>query len=459
MTPQDPGPVQGPEPPSRRRGRAREDPVPEEPWTGEGGPGLALADRGEGPATPEPQRDPDELTLEELRRIHQEDVAGPILESESQEGCGRHPVPLERPTVYADAETGQLYLWGLRRCGNSTSCPVCSTRIARKRAARLEEALQRHLDRGGGVAMLTLTIPHHSGHRLEQSYALVADAWRRLKQSALWRDLAEEIGYVGAVTASETTHGPNGWHPHRHVLLLTERPLDQEQLEDLEARIYQRWADRIERCYGFDQEGQPRFRRIDRELPHNYAPTFGRPSREHGVRVQQADTGAAGYVSELGITREVTRMDCKTGRQGHRTPLELLRDYALYGGDKDRELWAEYCQTMKYKPALVWSPGLKDRLLEDEQTDLELAQDDDPEPEDRRIFEVSKGLWRELRAQAGPDPGGTLLEVARRSDDLEGVERELRRRIDPGKRIEVHQEHREIYLLVWNETTRRWDRE
>jgi hypothetical protein len=35
--------------------------------------------------------------------------------------------------------------------------------------------------------------------------------------------------------ALEVTDGVNGWHPHRHVMLLTARPLTRDEIDAFEA--------------------------------------------------------------------------------------------------------------------------------------------------------------------------------------------------------------------------------
>lgn len=432
--------------------RTREDPARDD-YTGEGGPGLELLE--DVPDPPKMNRNPRELDRETLRLVHQEEAV-PRLDTNAQAECGRATIPTERVAVREDVETGQLYIFGVRRCGNSTSCPTCSHRIARGRAQELEEGLERHLDRGGGVVMVTVTTPHHAGLPCELAYQVVAQGWSRLKASATWKKIAEEIGYVGTVTAHDCTHGPNGWHHHKHALVLTDRPLEEDTVEEIQERLGQRWADRIERAY-VDGDGELRFRRIDRRLPKGHEPLVGRPSSEHGLRVQTADKDAAGYVAHTGLTREVTRVDAKKGRQGHRTPKQILEDYALHERDRDLELWTDYARTMARKPAVVWSPGLKERLLVDEQTGLELAQDGPDQQEDREVVEVSGGVWQELRAKG--NPGRLLLEAVRGADDLEEVRARLSRHIDPEMSIQVDDRYGELYLLRWNPLVGRWDRE
>lgn len=458
---------------------------PPEDYTGHGGPGLELV---EAPASPEPvegdqaQGEPRTFTREELRDVHRE-VAREELDSDSMAECGLEPVPVGNPTVYRD-DDNRLYWWGIHRCGNTTSCPVCAPAKAGRRARELERHLDAHLAAGGGVIMATATFPHHGGHRLSTSYEILAKSWSKLKASAPWKRLASEIGYLGTVTATEVTHGAHGWHPHKHALILTDEPLTDDKVEELQDVLGERWADRIERWY-WSADRELKCRRIDRRLPDGHTPVLGRPSKERGLRVQQADRDAAGYVAHTGLAREVTRVDCKEAADGHRTPWQILQDYARRGWQTDRDLWAEYARTMQGKPALVWSPKLRERIRARawairrqaelgpnpalvRSTRLPLAGQRtlwrpqleelraSAEPDVEKVVGFSRGLWWRI-AQAGADPpeiidrlrnGATPEELAWWADGL----------LDSDARA-VLSNTGTIYALVRDPVTREWNRQ
>lgn len=134
-----------------------------------------------------------------------------------------------------DQEEGGAHFHGLVRCGSWSACPVCSAAIAARRGLEIEEAIRIHLNTGGEVLLVTVTLPPHRGQSLQESAAVLADSWRYMKSGASWqggkrrRDgtirvgWRERIGYIGAISGTEATYGDrHGWHPHKHVLLFLE---------------------------------------------------------------------------------------------------------------------------------------------------------------------------------------------------------------------------------------------
>jgi Replication protein len=157
--------------------------------------------------------------------------------------CGR--VPLAGAPVLALADDGTAHMRGLTTCGSVSACPVCAAKIRQRRAEEIDEGLGRHLAGGGGAVFLTLTVPHDAGMPLEALWGAVAASWRSLVSGRHRAALRERFGLVGYVRATEITHGRAGWHPHLHVLLLTERPLSLDELRELHLFVRERWIRRV----------------------------------------------------------------------------------------------------------------------------------------------------------------------------------------------------------------------
>ncbi len=121
----------------------------------------------------------------------------------------------------------------------------------------------------------------------------------------------ELLGLVGTITALEVTDGVNGWHPHRHVMLLTDRPMSRDQVDAFEAvldDLYGRWLAKQGRKTG------------------GVDPITG---RRVGVRLEYVAPGNADqlgrYITKLQAGFELTRGDLKTSRHAKgRLPLDLL---------------------------------------------------------------------------------------------------------------------------------------
>jgi hypothetical protein len=217
---------------------------------------------------------------------------------------------------------------GVQTCASVWACPVCSAAIRQGRANELERVAVAHLDAGGGLAFLTLTLPHGRQDALADLLGGLQGAWRRLQQKSGYRVRREALG-LGAVRAVEITHGRNGWHPHLHLLLFADAPLTSDALADLAGYLSGAWGDAV------------------------VAEGLARPN-EHGCRLQVVEAGGGGalaqylskvqdgYGSTWSVGTEMARGDLKRGRRsGVRTPFDLLEP-AAGGNRRDFALWREY---------------------------------------------------------------------------------------------------------------------
>jgi hypothetical protein len=289
-----------------------------------------------------------------------------------------------RATLNDDGPTA--YPEGVQSCGSVWGCPVCSAKIRARRSLEVELAAVRHVDQGGTLAMLTLTLRHDRGQSLLELVEALRSSWRKVQRHRRWAKLRLEL--VGTVTALEVTHGPNGWHPHLHLLLFL-RPGAHGLVDDLE-----QW------------------------LPATWKGTVGSvleaaPDLEHGVHVMQLGATSAKYVAK--IADETTRADLKGDAT---SPFALLDGV----GDGDVEAvarWIEYSRTMKGRRAIVWSNGLREQLLPDVEdlTDEELAAQ---EVEGQVLEHLEGRTWWQLAMTR------TAAGVVRAVDHLEQWERRLR---------------------------------
>jgi hypothetical protein len=137
----------------------------------------------------------------------------------------------------------------------------------------------------------------------------------------------------------EVTHGAAGWHPHVHAVLFFDRPVDLVVHAALLVELRARWA----RVAGVPVHA------------------------EHALdlrAVTDPDAALSAYVAGWSTGAEVTRGDVKQGR-GTRTPMQLLEDAA----EGDQGAWRafhEYVLASKGRRMMVWSRGLRARLLGDD---------------------------------------------------------------------------------------------
>lgn len=251
----------------------------------------------------------------------------------------------------------------LQLCGSVWACPVCGPRIRETRAREIEGGLVVHAERGGGAGFLTCTVRHHDGQQLGRLFEVITSGYRSILGSTGWRQDVSEFGIVGTVRAAEITHGPNGWHPHLHSLVLTEVPLPDSAWTYLADRFYARWRSAV------------------------MARGLAEPTRAHGVHLSavRSTEDVARYTSkfvdafekERSVGRELARHDLKQARRpGHRTPFTLLGDFDATGEAGDLALWREYEVATKGKSSVHWSRGLKGALEVAEQSDDEIVAEE-----------------------------------------------------------------------------------
>ncbi len=321
-----------------------------------------------------------------------EDVPG-----RRQAGCGRSTIDGSvriRATINDNGPTA--YPEGVQSCGSVWNCPVCSAKIRARRSLEVELAAVRHVAEGGTLAMLTLTVRHDRSQSLLELVEAVRSSWRKVQRHRRWAKLRPEL--VGTITALEVTHGPNGWHPHLHLLLFL-RPGADGLVDELE-----QW------------------------MPATWMATVGTmleaaPDLEHGVHVMKLGATSARYVAK--IADETTRADLKGDAT---SPFSLLDGV----GDGDVEgvaRWLEYSTTMKGRRAIVWSNGLRAELLPDVEdlTDEELAAQ---ELDGQVLEELEARTWWQLAMTR------TASGVVRAVDHLEQWEGRLRAE-KPGSQIAV----------------------
>jgi hypothetical protein len=231
-------------------------------------------------------------------------------------------------------------------CGSIWSCPSCSAKIRQTRARDISRAVSRHVEAGGSAYMVTLTARHRRYHDLAPLFDAVANGFTRLIAGRAWLAERKALGVVGTIRSIEVTwSSAKGWHPHLHVLVLTDGTPDPATLAraiDRWQRVWTGWTAR-----------------------HGYE-----ASMQYGVTWTPVTSAAeaAEYVVKLQDGRdpglEVARGDLKAGRLGSVTPFEIL-DYFARTGDADAlELWNRYEVVSKHRlhhvverPALAAAPG------------------------------------------------------------------------------------------------------
>lgn len=294
--------------------------------------------------------------------------------------------------VQVHLSKGQAGYGGIVSCGSVWACAVCSARIRQRRAEVVEDRATRWLADGHGLLFVTLTRSHTMADDLPDLFDSITSAWRSMQQQRSFRAACAAAGYVGPLRATEITHGYNGWHPHLHLLLWFEKPLDDETAAAFEEVVAQLWM---------------------AEVP---------ASREHGIKSvrvgrRQRDAAAlSAYLVKMqdgyeetkpakgwSAAQEMTRGDLKRGRSKHRTPFELAENAAA-GDKKAAALWRVYEAATKGRRCIQWGQKLSARLKVEQVTDEQLVD----QVEGVVVIELARYEWNLVR---GYNREASLLDV------------------------------------------------
>ena len=275
--------------------------------------------------------------------------------------CGRVMTSTVGGVVGKLSPVGVAHLSGYQTCGSIWGCPVCAAKIRQFRADQIADAVREGLARGMKAYMVTLTIPHHLGMPLEESFSLVSAAWRFCLQGRRGQEFKKAVGLVGFIRAFDLTHSfDNGWHPHLHALVFVESDKCARKLErQVMAHYRSRWDAFLEK------EGY-------------------RTTSAQGVHVDPVkdEKGIGKYVSKVSF--ELTRSDKKKAKEGRFNQWQILR-FARETGDVDYlRLWREYVEVSKGRKCITWSVGLKKLLVgveeDDDLSDDEIAAQSTDDP-------------------------------------------------------------------------------
>lgn len=307
-----------------------------------------------------------EIALRRATNYALQNEAVKLLPNERVRFCLRHRVDATKGIeVKYNEKREKAHYSNVQRCGSVWVCPICSAQISEGRRQELKQGMAhwQRMGSDGAVYLLTLTNPHHNGDNLAQLLEGQKKALHRLWTLRKSREMFKSLGKVGHIIATEVTHGVNGWHPHYHILMFFDKPINSKALRNFLASCWQNCCEKS---------------------------GLKVPSLEHGCDLRDGKY-ADKYVSKWGLADEVTKGHIKKGREGSATPWDLLRQSEA-GCEKSGYLFKVFADTFKGKRQLSWSKGLK-RLLEvDEVTDEELATETEKDSVEVDILAME--LWR-----------------------------------------------------------------
>lgn len=279
--------------------------------------------------------------------------------------CGKRKIDKNRNrSVVYNPNTERAYFENVQRCGSIWDCKVCAKKITETR--RKELAFANELWKSGVVLqtfdyseypenfigpirptweyvkghtyLITLTNSHNAGHSLLSQREGQKKAMKRFFEGRKAEALMGRLGKRFHITNYEVTFGKNGWHPHHHILVFSDKALSISEFSALRNELAEHW---INCC------------RLSK-LPL--------PNMEHGLDLADG-TYADQYIGKWGVEHEMTKGHIKKGKEGGLTPFDLLQlsfEDELVFGRKPSQLFKEYAAAFKGARQLMWSRGLKD---------------------------------------------------------------------------------------------------
>jgi hypothetical protein len=285
--------------------------------------------------------------------------------------------------VKRSEESARTYYAGLMACGSVWNCPVCAPKIQAIRSAEVRAAIEAW---DGDVVLLTQTVPHSFRDELEPLLGAFTESLRHFKGARGYRTAQKRLGIAGSIRGLEVTDGANGWHPHAHtILFLNGRSVSRKSIH---RELFKLWESATARA-GFGELSPKAFDVQDAKHVKTYITKMG---TEY----------------QWGPEHELVRAHSKTGKGNSYTPFDLLRAYAAEPDDgRLLARFAEYATAFHGRRQLVWSDGLKKRLLgTDGLTDQQVA--DSIGKNDPVLAYITLAEWKTIRRY---DLQGQVLQI------------------------------------------------
>lgn len=341
--------------------------------------------------------------------------------------CTRDRISLSRDVEVWQRAGSHAAFHGLQACGSVWTCPTCSAKINRARRVQIRAAYDAFVHarplisegiHDADALMLTFTIKHGFGDECAVLFDRLKQAMRHLQASSAWKSYAgvkatstrraypSPYAYVGHITATEVTHGENGWHPHLHMLGFFGRRLENREIAEIREKLFAAW------CTACTKVGLPAPREsiTDRDGRTHYV----------GVDVRRA-MSADEYVTKFaddrkwGVEFELANAGGKSAKSGGKTPFQLLYEYGAHGDKVSGSMFIDYALATLGRHQLDTSKtlaaALRDLGVSMSGSDQELA--DQLEDDSDKLGAITQGDLDALKSseKLGIESFGTFLHL------------------------------------------------
>ena len=283
--------------------------------------------------------------------------------------------------VCFNESTSKAHYGNVIRCGSVWVCPVCAKKITEHRRTELKNIntmwkngitlyvpekmdenfigppIHHAKDVKGFTYLLTLTSPHYAYQNLSLLRERMTKAkdlfFGGKKNSSLFQ---KQLGKIFHVTNLEVTYGQNGWHPHNHILIFSDKYLSIQEFTRIKILLADHWSNCLSKVGIRKLVGDEKYIACD----------------------LQDGTYAEQYVSKWGIESEMTKGHLKQGRESSITPFDLLRlseNDDLIFDKKPSDLFREFANAFKGARQLSFSRGLKRAFAINEKDDDEIMSE------------------------------------------------------------------------------------
>jgi len=307
-----------------------------------------------------------------LRRGHRVHVCQKLANYTVLNGAG--DVGLSR-----SSSTGNAHFHGFAVCGDVHACPVCRNKIGEVRVNEILSVLGWHRVFNDGIALLaTFTARHDKTDVLTDVVDCMSEAKRHFSSVAAVKNTKALLGYNNMISGRDLTHGHlNGWHPHYHdIWLIAGSAFKSSYFRQLSLKL-QRFAIKNNLL---TQGGALSIVAIKSFLSKQWAQScvkagLKEPSESRGFDLLWRKDGSdavGAYISKW--ARELATSHKKQGKNGSRTPFQILNDLSNNFKHSDAKLWIEYTDAYYGKSMVFFGRGLKEAAGLKDVSDDEIAE-------------------------------------------------------------------------------------
>mgnify|MGYP003376372993 CR=1 FL=1 len=318
-------------------------------------------------------------------------------------GCPRNNI-----NIYVTSDKkGNSSTYGTLKCSSIYQCNLCQQTVLSQRKIELEAIAKQHLETGGGIYLVTLTVKHSKKDKLEnllgssKTKSGVLGAYNYLiSKDRNFKKLLDKYGVAMSCRVFEVTYGVNGYHAHIHSNVYTNSKLSEKQVLSFQKEFYKLWKMSI--------------KKVGLECIEKRA-----------VLITDASTNSS-YITKFSSSSELTTNHIKEAKNGNYTINQLenllldenqtaipLKELKMILSD-----YYKYCYGKRF---LTWSDktGLKKKYLTqsmlEEQSDEEIL--DSSNIEEKEKICIGNSTYKNIYVQNKVHEFRTSFEL----DSFDGV--------------------------------------